>query len=39
VQKLVRNIHEVRDLAALRDSLLPKLISGEISVKELVHNG
>ena len=25
-------IHESRDLAALRDTLLPKLLSGEVSV-------
>ena len=31
-QKIGRNDHESRTLATLRDSLLPKLLSGEISV-------
>ena len=30
--KIVGNVHEARTLAALRDTLLPKLISGEIRV-------
>ena len=30
--RIVRNIHESRTLAALRDALLPKLVSGEIRV-------
>jgi type I restriction enzyme S subunit len=29
------NLHESRDLAALRDTLLPKLLSGELSVAEV----
>jgi len=32
-QRVVANLHESRILAALRDALLPKLISGEIRVK------
>src|SRR5262249_7947377 len=31
--KLVENLQEIRTLATLRDLLLPKLLSGEISVK------
>ena len=33
-QRVVANLHESRTLAALRDALLPKLISGEIRVKD-----
>jgi type I restriction enzyme S subunit len=33
-QRLVSNTRESRTLAALRDALLPKLISGELRVKE-----
>ena len=32
LRRIVANIHESRTLAALRDTLLPKLISGEIRV-------
>ena len=32
--RLVRNVHESRTLAALRDALLPKLISGQIRVPD-----
>jgi type I restriction enzyme S subunit len=34
VKKIHQNIHESRILAAVRDALLPKLISGEIRVKD-----
>jgi type I restriction enzyme, S subunit len=34
IEKIISNIHESRTLAALRDTLLPKLLSGEIRVKE-----
>lgn len=34
VERIVAGIHESRTLAALRDALLPKLISGELRVKE-----
>jgi type I restriction enzyme S subunit len=34
VNKIRQNIHECRSLAAIRDALLPKLISGEIRVKD-----
>jgi type I restriction enzyme S subunit len=34
-QKVVENERESRTLAALRDALLPKLISGELRVKDL----
>jgi type I restriction enzyme S subunit len=34
VRRIVCNIHESRTLAALRDTLLPKLISGELRVKD-----
>ncbi|MDD5557141.1 MAG: restriction endonuclease subunit S [bacterium] len=33
-QRLVSNVREARTLAALRDALLPKLISGELRVRE-----
>jgi type I restriction enzyme S subunit len=33
-EKIMASIHESRTLAALRDTLLPKLISGEIRVKD-----
>jgi len=31
---MIAGIHESRTLAALRDTLLPKLISGELRVRE-----
>ncbi len=34
VERIITSIHESRTLAALRDALLPKLISGEIRVKD-----
>jgi len=34
VDRLIAAVHESRTLAALRDALLPKLISGEIRVKD-----
>ncbi len=34
LEHIVTNIHEVRKLAAIRDVLLPKLISGELRIKE-----
>ncbi len=34
VDRIVWAIHESRTLAALRDTLLPKLISGELRVKD-----
>jgi len=34
VTRILASIHESRTLAALRDALLPKLISGEIRVEE-----
>jgi type I restriction enzyme S subunit len=34
VDRLISAVHESRTLAALRDELLPKLISGEIRVKD-----
>ena len=33
VERLLSSVHENRTLAALRDTLLPKLISGELRVK------
>ena len=33
IDRIVTGIHESKTLAALRDALLPKLISGEIRVK------
>jgi type I restriction enzyme S subunit len=32
--RIVANLHETRTLAAIRDALLPKLLSGEIRVKD-----
>ena len=32
---IVSNLRESRELATLRDTLLPKLLSGEVSVKDL----
>jgi len=34
VDRIIAAIHESRTLAALRDALLPKLISGELRVKD-----
>jgi type I restriction enzyme S subunit len=34
LEQIFLNIHESRTLAALRDALLPKLISGEMRVKD-----
>jgi type I restriction enzyme S subunit len=34
LERVVDNIHELRTLAALRDLLLPKLMSGEIRLKD-----
>ncbi|MCI0435131.1 MAG: hypothetical protein L0271_16045 [Gemmatimonadetes bacterium] len=31
-EQVVANMNEIRSLAALRDSLLPKLLSGEIRI-------
>jgi type I restriction enzyme S subunit len=36
-KRLVFNLRESRTLAALRDTLLPKLISGELRVKDRAH--
>ena len=33
--RIIANIHQSRTLATLRDTLLPKLLSGELSVKQL----
>ncbi len=33
VERIIANIHESRTLAALRDALLPKLLSGELRIK------
>jgi type I restriction enzyme S subunit len=41
-EHMIANIHESRTLAALRDALLPKLLSGDlrsrVSAEEFVHN-
>jgi type I restriction enzyme S subunit len=34
IERIIAGIHESRTLAALRDALLPKLISGELRVKD-----
>jgi len=33
-ERLVSNVHELRTLAALRDTLLPRLISGELRISD-----
>ena len=35
IEQIISNRIESRDLAILRDTLLPKLLSGELSVSEL----
>ena len=35
---IIANIHQSRTLATLRDTLLPKLLSGELSVAEATGN-
>jgi type I restriction enzyme S subunit len=39
VERIIANIHESRTLAALRDALLPKLLSGELRVANAVETG
>ena len=34
VDRIIASIHESHTLAALRDTLLPRLISGELRVKD-----
>jgi type I restriction enzyme S subunit len=34
IARIVAGIHESRTLAVLRDALLPKLISGELRVRD-----
>jgi len=34
VEKLIKNTKQIRTLEQLRDMLLPKLVSGEVRVKE-----
>ena len=34
LEQIVRNVHESRTLAVLRDTLLPKLVSGELRVNQ-----
>ncbi len=38
VDRITAGIHQSRTLAALRDTLLPKLISGELRVKDAEHS-
>ncbi len=38
VERIVASIHESRTLVALRDALLPKLISGEIGISEMMKS-
>jgi len=33
IDRIVANLHQSRTLATLRDTLLPKLLSGELSVR------
>jgi type I restriction enzyme, S subunit len=39
VERIIANIHESRTLAALRDALLPKLLSGELRVAKAEEIG
>jgi type I restriction enzyme S subunit len=39
IGRIIANIHESRTLAALRDALLPKLLSGELRVANVVEIG
>jgi type I restriction enzyme S subunit len=34
IERIIAGIHESRTLAALRDALLPKVLSGELRVPE-----
>jgi type I restriction enzyme S subunit len=36
-ERWISNLNQSRTLATLRDTLLPKLLSGELSVGELNH--
>ena len=36
LEQIIANVHESRTLAALRDTLLPKLVSGELRVNEVM---
>lgn len=36
-QKIIENIKEIKSLSELRDTLLPKLMSGEVRVKENIN--
>jgi type I restriction enzyme S subunit len=38
VERMIAGIHETRALAALRDALLPKLISGELRVSDVARS-
>jgi len=38
IERIIANIHESRTLAALRDALLPKLLSGELRVPAKVNS-
>ena len=33
-ERIIENVHENRTLAAMRDALLPKLMSGELRVND-----
>jgi type I restriction enzyme S subunit len=37
VDRIIAAIHESRTLAAVRDALLPKLISGELRVEDVAR--
>ena len=34
MERILSSLHEARSLAALRDAILPKLIFGELAVKD-----
>jgi type I restriction enzyme S subunit len=34
LDRIINSIHESRTLAALRDTLLPKLVSGELRIRD-----
>ena len=34
LEQIIANVHECRSLATIRDALLPKLISGEVRLRD-----
>ena len=38
IERITHNVHEAKNLASLRDTLLPRLISGQLQLQEAQHN-